>query len=105
MGREVNVFVQVFNLFDKINVINVYPATGRPDDDGYRLEREAVVEPGEDDTHEYWDWIQVKDTDGDGHISADEQYAAYSNAYRLYANDPMNYGPPRQIKVGFYFAF
>jgi outer membrane receptor protein involved in Fe transport len=104
-GREINVFVQVFNVFDKINVINVYPATGRPDDDGYRLERAAVVEPGEDEDHEYWDWIKVKDTDGDGHISADEQYAAYSNAYRLYAKDPMNYGPPRQIKVGFYFAF
>jgi outer membrane receptor for ferrienterochelin and colicin len=104
-GREINVFVQVFNLFDKINVLNVYPATGRPDDDGYRLDPAAVVDPGEDDTHEYWDWIKVKDTNGDGHISAEEQAVAYSNAYKLYAKDPMNYGPPRQIKVGFYVAF
>jgi len=104
-GREINVFVQVFNLFDKINVLNVYPATGRPDDDGYRLDPAAVVDPGEDDTHEYWDWIKVKDADGDGHISQEEQAVAYSNAYILYAKDPMNYGPPRQIKVGFYFAF
>ena len=104
-GREINVFVQVFNLFDRINVLNVYPATGRPDDDGYRLDPAAVVDPGEDDTHEYWDWIKEKDTDKDGHISAEEQAVAYSNAYKLYAKDPMNYGPPRQIKVGFYVAF
>jgi len=104
-GREINVFVQIFNLFDKINVINVYPATGRADDDGYRLDPGAVVDPGEDDSHEYWEWIQAKDTDGDGHISAEEQAIAYTNAYKLYAKDPMNYGPPRQIKVGFYVAF
>ena len=104
-GREINVFVQVFNLFDKINVINVYPATGRADDDGYRLDPAAVTDPNEDDSHEYWDWIKVKDLNDDGHISAEEQAIAYSDAYRLYANDPMNYGPPRQIKVGFYVAF
>ncbi len=104
-GTEVNFFVQVFNLFDKINVINIYPATGRPDDDGYRLDPASVVDPGEDTSHEYWDWIQVKDTNGDGEISAAEQAVAYTNAYKLYANDPMNYGSPRQIKVGFYVAF
>ncbi len=104
-GREVNVFVQVFNLFDRTNVLNVYPATGSPSDDGYRLDPESVVDPGEDTNHEYWDYIQVKDTDGDGHISAEEQAVAYTNAYTLYANDPMNYGAPRQIKVGFYVAF
>lgn len=102
-GKEINVFVQVFNLFDRINVLNVYPATGLPDDDGYRLD--LAVDPGEDDSHEYWEWIKEKDTDGDGHISAEEQYVAYSEAYKLYAKDPMNYGPPRQIKVGFYVAF
>ncbi|MGB7061561.1 MAG: TonB-dependent receptor [Candidatus Zixiibacteriota bacterium] len=105
LGREVNFFVQVFNLFDRINVINVYPATGSPSDDGYRLDPTAVTDPGEDEEHEYWDWIQVKDLDGDHHISAEEQAAAYTAAYQLYANDPMNYGAPRQIKVGFYVAF
>ncbi|KPL04994.1 MAG: hypothetical protein AMJ73_02965, partial [candidate division Zixibacteria bacterium SM1_73] len=102
-GREVNVFVQVFNLFDKINVLNVYPASGRPDDDG--LVWESVPDPGEDDRHEYWEWIKVKDADEDGVISEEEQLVAYRNAYKIFANDPMNYGPPRQIKVGFYVAF
>jgi hypothetical protein len=105
MGREVNVFVQVFNVFDGINILNVYPATGRPDDDGYRLDPEQVVDPGEDSNHEYWEWIQVKDTDGNGVISREEQAVAYTNAYTLYAKDPMNYGAPRQIRVGFYVAF
>jgi outer membrane receptor for ferrienterochelin and colicin len=102
-GREINFFVQVFNLFDRINVLNVYPATGRPDDDGYRLE--SILAPGEDSTNAYWNWIKVKDTDGNGVISAEEEYVAYTNAYKLYAKDPMNYGPPRQIKVGFYVSF
>jgi hypothetical protein len=105
MGREINVFVQVFNLFDRINVMNVYPATGRPDDDGYRLDVASVVDPGEDDSHEYWDWIKVKDLNEDGHISAEEQATAYINAYRFYAKDPMNYSAPRQISFGFSVAF
>jgi len=104
-GREINFFVQVFNLFDKINILNVYPATGRADDDGFRQDPATIQAPGENEDHEYWDWIKKKDTDGDGEISAEEQAVAYSNAYKLYAKDPMNYGPPRQIKVGFYFAF
>lgn len=104
-GRELNVFVQVFNLFDRTNILDVYPATGSPSDDGYRLDPESVVDPGEDSSHEYWDYIKVKDTDGDGVISREEQAVAYTNAYKLYANDPMNYGAPRQIKVGFYVAF
>lgn len=104
-GREINVFVQVLNLFNRIDILNVYPATGRPDEDGYRLDPSAVIAPGEDSTNQYWDWIKVKDTNGDGVTSAEEQYVAYNNAYQLYAKDPMNYGPPRQIKVGFYITF
>jgi hypothetical protein len=104
-GREINFFVQVFNLFDKINILNVYPATGRADDDGFRLDPATIQAPGENEDHEYWSWIKVKDTDGDGEISAQEQATAYANAYKLYANDPMNYGSPRQISLGFYFAF
>jgi outer membrane receptor protein involved in Fe transport len=104
-GREINVFVQVFNLFDRINILNVYPATGRPDEDGYRLNPGAIGAPGEDVKNQYWNWIQVKDMNGDGEISADEQYAAYTKAYDIYVKDPMNYGPPRQINVGFYIAF
>jgi outer membrane receptor protein involved in Fe transport len=102
-GAQMNVFVQVFNLFDRINVINVYPATGSPSDDG--LVWESVTDPGEDESHEYWNWIKVKDTDGNGRISVEEQLVAYQAAYKLYANDPMNYGPPRQISIGFSVAF
>lgn len=102
-GKEFNFFVQVFNLFGRIDILNVYPATGRPDDDGYRLQ--TILAPKEDSTNAYWNWIKVKDTDGNGVISAEEEYAAYTNAYKLYAKDPMNYGPPRQIKVGFYVSF
>ncbi|MGB8658766.1 MAG: TonB-dependent receptor [Candidatus Zixiibacteriota bacterium] len=104
-GREINFFVQIMNLFDRINVLDVYPATGLPNEDGYRLNPGAIGAPGENVSNQYWNWIQVKDTNGDGVISAEEQYAAYSKAYDVYVNDPMNYGPPRQISVGFYIAF
>ncbi len=104
-GREINFFVQVFNLFDRINILDVYPATGRPDEDGYRLDPGAIGAPGEDYEHVYWEWIKAKDTNGDGEISAEEQYAAYNQAYSIYVEDPMNYGPPREIRVGFYVAF
>jgi hypothetical protein len=102
MGRELNVFVQVMNLFGRIDILNIYPMTGRPDEDGYSV---PILDPGEDSTNAYWNWIKVKDTDGNGVISAEEEYVAYTNAYKLYAKDPMNYGPPRQIKVGFYVTF
>jgi hypothetical protein len=104
-GREFNVFVQVLNVFDRINILDVYPATGRPNDDGFRIDPAAIQDPGEDENHPFWEYIKVKDTNGDGHISAAEEAAAYSLAYLLYATDPMNYGAPRQIKVGFYVAF
>ncbi|MFH1335964.1 MAG: TonB-dependent receptor [Candidatus Zixiibacteriota bacterium] len=102
MGRELNVFVQVMNLFDRINILNIYPMTGRPDEDGFSV---PILDPGEDSDNAYWNWIMVKDANADGVISAEEEYVAYTNAYKIYAKDPMNYGPPRQIKVGFYVAF
>jgi hypothetical protein len=102
-GRELNVFVQVFNLFGRIDILNVYPATGLPDDDGYRLE--SILAPGEDSSSPLWNYEKVKDLNGDGEISAEEQYIAYTNAYKLYAKDPMNYGAPRQIKVGLSVSF
>lgn len=105
MGREINVFVQVYNVFDQINILDVYPATGRADDDGFRLDPASITAPGEDEDHQYWQWIQVKDTDGDGEISAQEQAVAYANAYAFYAKDPMNYSAPRQISFGFSIAF
>ena len=104
-GKEINVFVQVFNLFNRIDVLNVYPATGRPDDDGYRLDPASVIAPGEDSSSPLWNYEKVKDLNGDGVISAQEQYIAYNAAYRLYANDPMNYGSPRQLKVGLSVSF
>jgi hypothetical protein len=104
-GREIDVFVQVFNLFNRINVLNIYPATGRPDDDGYRLDRNAVLAPGENSSSPLWSYEKVKDLNGDGVISAEEQYIAYTNAYKLYAKDPMNYGAPRQIQMGLSVSF
>lgn len=32
---SMNIYIQVLNLLDAMNVINVYQATGNPDDDGF----------------------------------------------------------------------
>ncbi len=101
-GRKINAFIKVFNLFNRINILNIYPATGLPDEDGYHA---IVGDPSENSNNQYWSWIQVKDTNGDGVISAEEENVAYANAYSIYVKDPMNYGPPRQISIGFYISF
>lgn len=69
-------FVAVENLFDRRNVVDVYTATGEPDDDA-RLA------------------LNVNSPDYE-----QEQYLT-----ELLAKDPQNYDHPRQIRVGMEFNF
>jgi outer membrane receptor protein involved in Fe transport len=75
-------FVEVENLFNRMNVIGVYNNTGEPDDDGRRFE-------------------DTSDPDGPGPLTAE----SVNYYYRLLANDPQNYSAPRQIRVGLEFNF
>lgn len=77
-----NVYVRATNLFNIINVLNVYRATGNPDDDGYLAasQFQASIEN-----------------------RLDEQ--AFRDYYALKVNNPFNYGIPRTIRLGVKFDF
>lgn len=81
-GASLNVYLQVLNLFDTQNVMNVYRATGEPDDDGYLA--------------------------ADQYQSQIEQQLntlSYIDMYRLRMNSPFNYSSPRQIRLGLILNF
>jgi outer membrane receptor protein involved in Fe transport len=77
-----NVYLQVLNLLNTKNIINVYPATGSPDDDGYLTAPE-------------WQ----------SNIEASIDPQSYRDLYALRMNSPFNFSVPRQIRLGVIFNF
>lgn len=77
-----NVYVRVTNLFNQFNVINVYRATGNPDDDGYLLAAQSQAT------------IQNQ---------LDEQ--SFRDMYMMSINNPFNISRPRTIRLGVKFDF
>jgi outer membrane receptor protein involved in Fe transport len=75
-------FTEVMNVFDRRNILNVYPYTGKPDDDGYHYE--LTVDP-----------------DGDGPLTVED----VNRYHRLLAKDPQNYDVPRTVRWGIEFIF
>jgi hypothetical protein len=76
------VYFQFLNLLNTKNIVNVYPATGSPDDDGYLTAPE-------------WQ----------SNINASIDPQAYRDLYALRMNSPFNYSTPRQIRLGVIFNF
>lgn len=77
-----NVYVRVTNMFNIINVLNVYRATGNPDDDGYLAASQFQAS------------IQNQ---------LDEQ--SFRDYYTLKVQNPSNFGIPRTIRLGVKFDF
>ena len=77
-----NVYLQVLNVLNSKNIINVYAATGNPDDDGYLSAPE-------------WQREIATQTNAD----------SYAELYSLYVNSQYNYSAPRQIRIGMIFNF
>lgn len=75
--RNLNVYVRINNLFNNMNVTNVYGKTGNPDNDGYlsaaRWQRRIEEQRSEE---------------------------AYRDMYRMKVRNPFNYGIPRTIRLG-----
>lgn len=97
----------VTNLFGAEVVQWVYGHTGRPDDDGYIAGYSPanwVLDPDVTllNLNKY---NPVRDINHDGYITDEEEYVAYKLAYLDFVNNPANFGPPRQIKVGVVFEF
>lgn len=79
---NLNVYVLINNLFNTLNVLNVYRATGNADDDGYLSS--AGAQSG---------------------INSQIDPASYRYYYALAVNNPFNYGVPRSIRLGCKFDF
>jgi len=77
---NLNVYFRVQNLFDRKNIINIYPATGSPSDDGYLITRDgasAIEQAG------------IRDLE-----------QAYVDAYNWRLVNPNFFSLPRRIYLG-----
>ena len=79
---NVNVYLQVQNLFNAKNIISVYRATGNPDDDGYLTASASQNE-----------------------INTKNNPASFVDLYRIKVNNPSNYSLPRMMNLGLTISF
>jgi hypothetical protein len=79
---NLNIYLQVLNLFNTRNVLNVYNFTGTPDDDGY-----------------------LSSTQAQAAIAQANSAASFIDLYSIRMNNPANYNLPRQIRIGLLFEF
>ncbi len=77
-----NIFLQVLNLLGTRNVIDVYPYTGNPNDDGY-----------------------LSATEWQRQINSQTDPQSFRDLYGVYVDQPNNYSVPRQIRLGVILNF
>ncbi|MBN1755483.1 TonB-dependent receptor [bacterium] len=105
-GISASVFMRVSNLFNMKNILNVYPNTGKVDDNGMTQDFTTYM----DQTWVYsGDRVAVgysasaderRDLDDDGFITQDEWYQSYITAREDFLKDPNMVSSPRRIEVG-----
>jgi len=81
---SLNVYLQVLNVLNTLNVVGVYRATGNPDDDGY------LADPASESS--------ISDL-------GPEQEQSFRELYALKVNNPDRYGLPRRIRLGMLLNF
>jgi outer membrane receptor protein involved in Fe transport len=79
---SVNVYFRIINILNAQNILDVYPYTGNPDDDGYLSAPE---------------WQTQIET------QLDPQ--SYRDLYAIAVNSPFNYSSPRTIRLGVILNF
>lgn len=79
---NLNIYVSVNNVLNTKNVINVYPATGNPDDDGY---------------------LAAPEWQRDINEQLDPQ--SFRDLYAIFIDRPWHYSSPRTIRLGVIFNF
>jgi len=77
-----NTYIRVNNIFNIVNIIDVYRATGNPTDDGFLLSAQ-----------------------GQNVVNSQLSPGSYAALYALRTNDPFNLGVPRTIRLGVKFDF
>jgi outer membrane receptor protein involved in Fe transport len=115
LGRvRLDLVAEVLNLLDIRDVLNVFPETGLPDDDGQRFyfyDFEFVR--GDTSITPQWfgnpNYDPERDVNHDGYVTRDEaQFVEYGRvvAYHKAKIDWINnYGPPRRARLGFTVGF
>ncbi|MDZ4845350.1 MAG: TonB-dependent receptor [Chitinophagales bacterium] len=79
---RLNVYVLIQNVLNTQNIINIYPYTGNPGDDGY-----LTSEIGQQD------------------ITGKVNATSYQDLYRAFINQPGNFSLPRHVRIGGIFSF
>ena len=79
---NLNIYLQVLNLFNTKNVLGVYNYTGAPDDDGYLTSVQAQAA-----------------------LALANSVQAFTDMYNIRMNTPGNYSLPRQMRLGLLFEF
>jgi len=77
-----NVYLDIQNLLNTQNIIEVYRATGNPDDDGYLAAAQSQNE-----------------------ISQQTSEQSFRDLYSVKANNPVNYSIPRRFRIGLMLNF
>lgn len=101
-GLQLNIALDITNIFNALTVVYVNPATGSPSNSG------RIISPGEfrggmaiGDLY----YHPARDKNHDGYLTQLEEYEAYIKAYQEIQNPPTNYGPPRKIRLGINLGF
>ncbi|MBA3680148.1 MAG: TonB-dependent receptor plug domain-containing protein [Bacteroidetes bacterium] len=79
---NLNVYLQVLNLFNSRNVLGVYNYTGNPTDDGYLTSTQAQAA-----------------------LALANSATSFTDLYNISINKASNYNSPRQIRIGLMFEF
>ncbi|MCW3103646.1 MAG: hypothetical protein JWO09_2086 [Bacteroidetes bacterium] len=79
---NLNIYLQVLNVFNQKNIIRVYKATGNPDDDGY-----------------------LASADAQSDVASKTNPESFQDLYRVNINNPSNYQRPRVIRLGLLLDF
>ncbi len=90
---SISIFADIINLFNTKNVVNVYPFTGKPDDNG----DSPIWDP--DNLGSYYNYERY------GYESANEMYKADLKSWKRLMKTPLNYGLPRLINFGIKVSF
>ncbi len=111
LGLKLAFFGEVTNLFNRKNILNLFPNTGRTADNGLLQDRTTYLDQTFPDGWSEETGVPVDEVNAadrrrdcigepDGYITADEWYESYKNAYEDFMNDPYMYSDPRHIDIG-----
>ena len=92
-GLELNLFIDIRNLFNTRNVVQVYNLTGKPDDNG----RAPVYDPANLGDYAYYSIY--------GYESPQDMYQADLAGWKRRYKNPAHYTNPRIIRTGLRISF